>query len=467
MTLVLEDKPMIENTTYDELSVGDTASLHHTLTEKDIALFAAMSGDVNPAHMDVEYASSTVFQDIIGHGMWAGSLISTVLGTKLPGPGTIYVSQTLNFKRPVKVGDTVRVEVRVSDKGERGRVTFACACHNQNDEPVVTGEAVVMAPSTKVKRPMSERPQAVLYERGDRLQALVGLAGETPPVRVAVAHPCNAVSLEGVAQALDARLIEPVLVGPRSKIEAAAAEIDFDLGGLEMVDAPHSHAAADAAVQLARQGGVDMLMKGALHTDELMGSVVAREGLRTERRTSHVYVIDTPAYDKLLFISDAAINIAPSLDDKRDITQNAIDLARTLGVERPKTAIVSAMETVYPKVPSTLDAAALCKMADRGQITGGVLDGPLAFDNAISREAAETKGIVSPVAGQADIIIVPSLEAGNLLAKQLDYLAGAVAAGVVLGAKVPIILTSRAEGALARVAASAVAKLYHTNRVTL
>ncbi len=312
------------------------------------------------------------------------------------------------------------------------------------------------------------RPTPGLYESGERLKELIDKAKPHPPIRTGVVHPVNAVCLEGVAGAMGANLITPILYGPRAKIESAAKEIDFDLSMVEIVDAPHSHAAAAQAVASARAGELDALMKGALHTDEIMAEVVSRDrGIRTERRISHIYVMDTPAYDKLLFITDAAVNICPTLEDKKDIVQNAIDLAGSLGVAAPKVAILSAVETVYPKLRSTIDAAALCKMADRGQITGGVLDGPLAFDNAISIEAAMTKGLNSPVAGHADILVVPDLEAGNMLAKQLDYLAGAVAAGIVLGARIPIILTSRAEGKLPRVAASAVAKLRHYAKTTM
>lgn len=461
------DKKMefIENRPFDEIAVGDKASAVHVLTTQDIDLFAAMSGDVNPAHMDVEYARSTMFEGIIGHGMWGASLISAVLGTELPGPGAIYLSQTLKFKKPVRVGDRVTAEVKVREKQDGRRVILDCECRNQEGDVVIYGEAVVLAPDEKVRRPAVAKPEAYVYENGDRLKALIAKAADRAPIRAGVVHPTNTITLEGVAGAIEASLIEPLLIGPKAKIEAAAEEAGFDLGGVEILDTPHSHAAADQAVALARDGKLDTLMKGALHTDEIMGAIVSsRTGLRTERRVSHVYVMDTPAYDKLIFMTDAAINIAPDLECKRDIIQNAIDVARALGADAPKVAILSAVETVYPRMQSTLDAAALCKMADRGQIAGGVLDGPLAFDNAISPAAAKAKGIASPVAGHADILVAPDLEAGNMLAKQLDYLAGAVAAGIVLGARIPIILTSRAEGRFARVAASAVTKLYHYYR---
>ncbi len=294
-------------------------------------------------------------------------------------------------------------------------------------------------------------------EASGAFDALIARAGGHP-VRTAVVHPVDTRSLGGALAAAAAGLIVPVLIGPQAKIRAAAESLGADLSGLELVDTPHSHAAADAAVGLAARGEVVSLMKGALHTNELMGAVVPRSaGLRTERRMSHVFVMSTPAYSKWLLITDGAINIEPDLAAKRCIVQNAIDVARAIGVTMPKVAILSATEEVDPGIRSTIDAAALCKMADRGQITGGLLDGPLAFDLAISQESVAAKGIVSPVAGDADILVVPNLEAGNMVAKQLDYLAGASAAGVVVGARVPIILTSRSDEIGERVASCAVA----------
>jgi phosphate acetyltransferase len=290
--------------------------------------------------------------------------------------------------------------------------------------------------------------------------ALIAKAQTLPPLRVAVVHPCNDVSLGAALESAELGLITPVLIGPRSKIEAAAAQLGVSLSSTLIIDAPHSHAAADAAVGMVLKGEVDALMKGSLHTDELMGAVVRREnGLRTSRRISHCFVMDVPGHEQPLIISDAAINIAPTLEEKVDIVQNAIDLAHALHLPAVRVAILSSMETVNAKVPSTLDAAALCKMADRGQITGGQLDGPLAMDNAIDPEAARIKDIVSPVAGQANVLIVPDLDAGNMLAKSLSFLAGAYAAGIVLGAKVPVILTSRADSKAARLASCAVASM--------
>jgi phosphotransacetylase len=278
------------------------------------------------------------------------------------------------------------------------------------------------------------------------------------PVATAVAHPCERSALSGAIEAAELGLIAPILVGPRDKIEATAKAAGIDISKYEIVDTPHSHASAAKAVELLREGRAELLMKGSLHTDELMSAVVSREGgLRTGRRVSHVFVMDVPTYHKVLFITDGAINITPTLEDKVDICQNAIDLIMALGVKEPKVAILSAVETVTSKIPATIDAAALCKMAERGQITGAILDGPLAFDNAISKEAAETKGIHSLVAGDPDILLAPDLEAGNMLAKQLSFLANADSAGIVLGARVPIILTSRADSVRARIASCGVA----------
>jgi len=294
----------------------------------------------------------------------------------------------------------------------------------------------------------------------EKFKRLVQRAQSLPTIGTAVAHPCDQVSLESAIEAAKLGIVVPILVGPEAKIRAVAEKEGLDIGDLEVVDAAHSHDAAAKAVELVRAGRAEALMKGSLHTDELMGAVVAREtGLRTARRISHCFIMDVPDHPTALVITDAAINIAPTLEEKVDIVQNAIDLAHALGVEEVRVAILSAMETVNPKVQSTLEAAALCKMADRGQITGALLDGPLALDNAISPEAAAIKKIVSPVAGRANVLVVPDLEAGNMLAKSLSFLSGADAAGIVLGARVPIILTSRADALLTRLASCAVAVL--------
>ena len=293
-----------------------------------------------------------------------------------------------------------------------------------------------------------------------KYEALLERCRSLAPVPTAVAHPCEASALAGPVEAAQKKLIVPILVGPANKIAEIAKSANIDLRGLEIIDAPHSHAAAEQAVALVREGRAEVLMKGSLHTDELLSAVVSREkGLRTGRRISHAFLMDVPTYHKALIVTDAAINIAPTLEDKVDICQNAIDLAIALGVKTPKVAILAAVETVNSKMPATIDAAALCKMAERGQIKGGMLDGPLAFDNAISKEAAKTKGIDSEVAGDPDILLVPDLEAGNILAKQLSFLANADSAGLVLGTRVPVILTSRADSVRSRIASCAVANL--------
>ncbi len=295
---------------------------------------------------------------------------------------------------------------------------------------------------------------------GERLKALVAAASRLPRLRTAVVHPVDELSIAGALAARDAGLIEPVLVGPIARVRSAAKAAGLDISACELFNTEHSNASAQQSVALARAGEVLALMKGALHTDELMRAVLdARVGLRTARRVSHVFVCDTASSPRLLLITDAAVNIYPTLTDKRDIVQNAIDMAHALGIPEPKVALLSAVETVSEEIRSTIDAAALCKMAERGQITGGVLDGPLAFDNAVSPDAAHTKGLHSPVAGVADILVVPDLEAGNMLAKQLEYLAGAVLAGVAVGARVPIILTSRADPTVARLSSAAIASL--------
>ena len=462
----------IENRTFDELKIGDSARITRTLHKQDIELFAVLSGDVNPAIVDEEYAKTDVFHKVIAHGMWGGALISAVLGTELPGPGTIYVDQSLHFRHPVGLGETVtvRVTVREMDAATRN-VTLDCVCLNQAGEVLIDGTARVLAPTEKVRRPRAMLPEVHMHERGARYQQLIDATLNLAPLITAVVHPCDKVSLSGAVEAMRKKLIQPILVGPERRIRAAAEQAGYALDGIELVDAPHSHAAAAQAVAMARSGQAQALMKGALHTDELMAEVIsATSGLRTERRMSHIFALDVPTYPKPLFITDAAINIQPDLLEKRDIVQNAIDLAHALGIRMPKVAILSAVETVNPKINSTVEAAALCKMLDRGQIHGGVLDGPLAFDNAISKAAADSKQLASQVAGDADILVVPDLESGNMLAKQLIYLAGADAAGIVLGARVPIMLTSRSDDVLARLASCALANLFfahhqHTRRV--
>ena len=350
------------------------------------------------------------------------------------------------------IGESLRVTVAARDAASG---TLTLLCRRDPDQPGLAPLAQT-SPQTPALAP--QEPLDVASHHG--LARLLDAVALLPPMRVGVVHPCDASSLSAVLEAQRLGLIEPVLIAPRARLEALAAEQGLALDGLRIEDVAHSHAAAEQGVRLAASGEVEALMKGSLHTDELMAAVVsASAGLRTKRRVSHCFVLQTPAYPRPFIVTDAAINLAPDLLQKADIVRNAIELAHVIGVARPKVAILAAVETVNPTMPATLDAAALCKMADRGQITGGVLDGPLAFDNAVSVDAARTKGIASPVAGQADILLVPDLESGNMLAKQLMYLGGASSAGIVLGAKVPVVLTSRADSRESRIASCAIALL--------
>jgi phosphate acetyltransferase len=457
----------IENKTFDEIKIGDTASIKRMVQQKDIELFSIMCGDVNPAHLDPKYAKGDMFHKIIAQGMWGASFFSTVLGTELPGPGTIYLDQTLKFEYPVFIGDTISISVTVTSKkaGKHNIVELDCKCINQDGKVVISGLATVIAPDKKIKLESSVLPTATLKEPVRAWYQKLASKTTLAPLKTAIVHPVDALSLQGAIASAQAGLIIPILVGPEDKIRAAAKENNLDISSYKLISTLHSQEAAEKAVAMARTGEVEALMKGKIHTSELMHEVIDKDkGLRTGRRMSHIFAMDVPNYFKPLFITDAAINLFPHLTEKVDIVQNAIDLFRALGMGTPKVAIISAVETVTEKLPSTLDATALCKMAERGQITGGILDGPLAFDNAVSIESAKVKGIVSPVAGNADIIVVPDVESGNMLYKQMTYLSGAEAAGIVIGATVPIILTSRGSDVLSRQASSAMALHYVRNK---
>ena len=454
------DIEWMENVTYDELSVGSSARLLRTVTLEDIQAFAAVSGDINPAHLNPEYADATMFHGVIAHGMLGAALISALFGTQFPGPGTIYLGQELKFTKPVRIGDTLTVLATVSEKDdEKKRVKMSCLVTNQKGETVLKGDANLMPPTQKVRVPKVNAPQIQLFDPEARFNDLLARAEGLEAVRCAVVHPCDEGSLSGAMDAASHGLIKPVLIGPEGRIRRVAEEAGISLEGAEIVSVEHSHAAAELAAAMAARREVEIVMKGSLHTDEMLKAILAQPALRSGRRLSHVFRFDVPLYPKPIIVTDAAINIQPTLAEKADIIQNAIEFARIMGNEQPKVAILSAVETVTPSIPSTIDAAALCKMADRGQIKGGLLDGPLAFDNAISLVAAKTKGIRSAVAGQADILVVPDLESGNMVAKQLEYLADALMAGVVLGARVPIVLTSRADTAETRTASCAIAQL--------
>lgn len=444
---------LLVNHPFAQIQPGDSATMHRTLTAHDIDRFALLSGDVAPA--------SAAGQQLVAQRMWGSALIATVLDTQLPGPGATLLNQTLDFLLPVAVGDKVAVTVAVEATDPlHETVRLACSVVNQRGATVIAGTAVVIAPRESITRESVPLPTHEAREAGGGYRKLIVMTAGMAPLRTAVVHPVDAPALGAAIEAFRLQLIVPVLVGPAHKIHAAASAGGFDLAGIEIVDVEHSAQAAETAAMMAGDGQVEALMKGTLHTDELMHAVLAAPArLRTGRRMSHVFAIDAPGYPRPLFITDAALNLAPDLATKRDIMQNAIDLVHALGIAHPRVAVLCAVETVNPAMQSTLDAAALCKMAERCQITGALVDGPLAFDNAVSAQAALVKGIISPVAGHADILLVPDVEAGNMLAKQLEYLGGAQMAGIVLGARVPIILTSRADPTLARLGSCAIALL--------
>jgi phosphotransacetylase/acyl dehydratase len=444
------------NRTFDEIEVGASATIRHTLTATDVEALALTAGDVEGFHLDARDTADRLSVQAAA----AVALLAGLVNRKLPGPGGRIVRSTMRYAGRLHAGDTLTAIVTVTAKeASNHSLRLAVRCTNQHATAVAEGELAVEAPLARIAYSNVATPDVVL-RYNDSFSALFERCRSLAPVRCAVVHPCDEASLRGAIEAARLGLLEPVLVGPEARIRNLAIATGINLAATPLVAVEHSHAAAERAVALARSGDVEGLMKGSLHTDELMAAVLSStNGLRTGRRVSHVFAMDLPSHPRLLFITDAAINIDPDLDVKADICRNAIDLARLLGIETPKVAILSAVETVNPKLPGTIDAAALCKMADRGQITGGVLDGPLAFDNAISADAARTKGIVSPVAGQADILLVPMLETGNMLAKQLQYLAGAEAAGIVVGARVPIALTSRADSVRSRLASAALLKL--------
>lgn len=454
---------IIENRTFDEISVGDSAKLEKELTYRDIKLFAIMSGDVNPAHVDEEYARDSRFHEVIAHGMWGGSLISSVLGTDLPGPGAIYMSQSLKFLRPIGVGDHVTVTVTVREKHlENHRIVLDCLVTTDDGKKAIIGVAEVMAPTMKISRPRWAIPEiqvrehpifATYMERGRTL------AQQHGPLVTAVVNPVDQLSLASVVEATRLGLIRAVLIGPREMILAAASKAEIDLQGFEIINInQHPLAAAARAIDLALNDEVDAILRGSITIADLMTLVVRKNsGLHRGSRMCNVEVFDVPGLDGPLLIGDTAVNIMPNLDHKREIIQNAIHFATALGIETPRVAILSALETIEPHIQSTLDAAALCKMADRGQITGGLLDGPLTFDNAISTESVQLKNIQSRVAGQANILLVPNIEAGNMLGKQMSFLGGAGGAGVVLGAQVPIMLPGRAESIQSRLVSFALA----------
>ena len=454
-----DGKPTLGNVPFDALEIGAEASLTRLVTPDDLYVFANASGNINPMHLPDRDGDGDGIAEAIAPGMFVASLVSAVLGNMLPGPGTIYRSQTLDFLTPAAAGDELTAHVRLVEKGERRLARFETRV-TRGGETILAGTAEVTAPERHVAHDPSTVP-GLTVRRHVHFERLLERARGLDPIPTAVVAPEEENALEGALVAARETLITPLLVGDEARIRAVAAEAGLSVDGLEIVHQPGHDLAANRAVALVHEGRARAIMKGHLHTDDLLRPIVSSKGgLRTGRRLSHVFVMDVPGRDRLLMVTDAAINIMPDLKAKRDIVQNAIDLALSLGIEEPKVGILSAVETVNPAIQSTLDAAALAKMSERGQIVGGLVDGPLAMDNAVDLEAARSKGIVSGVAGRADILVAPNLEAGNMIAKELTFVAHAEPGGVCVGAACPVILTSRADDEGARLASCAVAALY-------
>ena len=458
----------LHNHLWSELQVGDEASIDHTVTSRDLYLFAHASGNLNPNHMphhDVEQEEGEeAAVGVVAPSMWIGALVSSVLGNILPGPGTSYRKQSFDFVGHAQIGDQLKIHVKLIEKLESPIVIFTTEVSTSKGEIIAAGIAEVDAPLEKISLSSDQLP-GLLLEEHNHFERIIKAAQNLSPMPTAVVCPDDAKSLGGALMAMRSGLILPILLGSREAIEAAANEANEDISQIEIMDIVDHKQAAAAAVALVHQNRVKAIMKGNVHSDELLSQVVKKDGgLRGAQRISHVFVLNVPTLSYPLFISDAAINIAPDLATKVDITQNAIDLACACGITLPYVAILSAVETVNFNIPSSMDAAILAKMADRGQIRGGLVDGPLAMDNAIDLNAAKTKHINSPVAGKAQVLIVPNLEAGNMLVKQLTFISHAQPAGLVLGAKVPVMLTSRADSEHARMASCALALLYDAYR---
>lgn len=450
---------MLENHTFEQLRPGDVARLVRTLTADDIAAFAALSGDVNPAHLDEAFARHSVFHGIVAHGMWTASLISTVLGTRLPGPGTVYLGQELHFRAPVRVGDSLCVEVTVLEKHAAGHVVvLSCRITNQAGHVVVDGVARVMAPTEKLRVPMAHLPQIEVHDAQAAFVHLLDTVKAWPAVDCAVVWPCDEMSLRAASQGAQSGLINPVLLGPVALMRELAQQHGIDLGRCHVDDVHDAQLAAAHAARLVAAQAAGLVMKGSLKTAELLRPLLHRVDLRTHRRLSHVWRFDLPHLSGPVFVTDGVVNIKPDLRAKRDIVQNVIDLCHLMCIERPRVAVLSAVEEVNPAIESTLHAAQLCKMAERGQITGGVLEGPLALDLALSLQARHLKHVKTHLDGRADVLVVPDMEAGNMLGKQLEQMAGALSCGMVTGWQVPIALTSRSDTLRSRVAALAMAR---------
>ena len=456
---------ILESRMWDELQPGTSAELRRLCTADDFYVFAAASGNYNPLHLAGEDGDGDGKREAVAPGMFVASLISAVLGNFLPGPGTLYKTQTLTFHSRVMEGEELISRVTVTAKDPDGSITLRTEVRRVGDDAlVVEGEATVQAPPAKLRFEEIEVP-GLIVQRHRHFQALLEVAEGLPELDTAVVCPVEEHALDGALISAERKLIRPILIGNGAKMARAAASLGKSLDAYEVIDVPTDAAAARLAVDLVNQGRANAIMKGHLHTDDLLHPMLDKAtGLRIGRRFTHVFVMDVPGVAHPLLVTDAAINIAPDLATKVDIVQNAIDLAISLGIEVPKVGVLSAVETVNPAIPSSIDAALLSKMAERGQIKGGVVDGPLAMDNAVDIGAARTKGLRGAVAGHAEVLVVPGIDAGNMLAKQLAYISHAEGAGLVLGAKVPVILNSRSDSAMARLASAAVAAIHH-NRV--
>ncbi|SHL94578.1 phosphate butyryltransferase [Paracoccus solventivorans] len=451
----------LTNRIFDELQPGETACLRRLITADDLYVFAAASGNYNPMHLPGEDGDGDGVPDGLAPAMFVASLVSAVLGTLLPGPGTLYRTQSLQFHQHAREGDELESRLTVAAKHDDGSVTMAIRVTRPADGALIlSGEALVSAPRVRFARDDIEIP-GLIVQRHRHFEALLERARPLPPMRTAVVAPEDDRSLSGALLAWREGLITPILIGDKALIAAAAGE--GSLAGIEIIDEPDHLKAAARACALVHEGRADAVMKGHLHTDQLLRPMVDRQtGLRVgNRRLTHVFVMDVPGMAHPIMVTDAAINIAPDLRTKVDIVQNAIDLAISLGSQQPLVGVLSAVETVNPDIQSSVDAALLSKMADRGQITGGLVEGPLAMDNAVDLAAARTKGLRCEVAGRANILVAPGIDAGNMLAKQLSYISHAESAGLVLGARVPVILNSRSDSAMSRLASCAVAALHH------